>query len=269
MPNVNTVPVTHLLKRLPVSSPVALKLMLLVADENVSFKEVAKLFSLDPVLAGQILQLANSGMYGRSVAIQSVLQAVAMLGVKNISRIAVTAALSNGFPRPAPPWMRGWWRHSIAAALIADHVGIGTLDLDYGYTAALLHTIGQLALYRNAPEAYSHLVESTAATKSDLLAAEREEFGIDHAELAGLVLAKWGLPRSLQTAVSRCHSLGPLDPLTSAVQAGCYYAESEGFGRCGTNASAAPRSSKKSLDQYLQEVLAIEVNRLEIEWSLA
>jgi len=73
--------VRQLLKRLPAFSPIAIKLMVMVSDENVSFKEVAKLFSADPVLTGQVLQLANSGMYGRQVApVQSVLHAMATLG---------------------------------------------------------------------------------------------------------------------------------------------------------------------------------------------
>lgn len=268
----NTALPQHLLKSLPVFSPVAVKLMSLMADENVSFKEVAKLFSLDPVLAGRVLRLANSGMYGRQVAIQSVLQAVAMLGVKNVSRIAVTATLTNGFPHSASPWMREWWRHSIASALIADHVGLGTLRVDFGYTAALLHGVGRLALFRHAPEEYPKLVDLAQTGNLDLLACERERFGIDHAELAGLMLAQWGLPKNLQRAASKCHLSYALEPLTAAVHAGCSYAESRGFGWCGrcrASASSAPAPLEQSLEDFLSNVLAIEVNRIEIEWSLA
>ena len=157
------------IRKLPAFSPVAVKLMLLVADEDVSFKEVAKLFSLDPVLAGQILKLANSGLYGRQVAIQSVLQAVAMLGLKSISRIAITAALTSGFPRPISPWVRDWWRHSIASALIADRAGQGNLSADFGYTAGLLHAVGLLALFRYAPEEYPKLLDPSRTTPAEAI----------------------------------------------------------------------------------------------------
>lgn len=272
MPSTHSAAPHHLLKKLPVFSPVAVKLMLLIADENVSFKEIARLFSLDPVLAGKVLQLANSGLYRRQNAIQSVLQAVAMLGVSNISRIAITATLTSGLPRSNSPWMRDWWRHSIASALIADRVGQGTLDRDFGYTAALLHAVGRLALFRYAPEDYIELAESAQTDKGDLLERERERFGIDHAELAGLILADWGLPKSLQAAASKCHLRNPVEPLTAAVQAGCYHAEEQGFGRCGifkANAAFGPARTEGPLDQFLANVLAIEVNRIEIEWSLA
>jgi two-component system, cell cycle response regulator len=252
---------------LPAFSPIAIKLMVMVNDENVSFREVAKLFSADPVLAGQVLQLANSGMYGRQGGpVQSVLHAMAMLGLKNISRIALTAALSNGFPSRTASWNRSWWRHSIASALIADHLGVAELHVDFGYTAGLLHAIGQLALFQNAPAEYPKLVQEAHSASADLLEWERRRFGTDHVELSGLILADWGLPRGLQQAVSEGHVSNSSDPLTATVQAGCWYAESAGFGQCGCmpghrgNIMGQP---PKVLDKYLLDFLTIEVNRIE------
>jgi HD-like signal output (HDOD) protein len=241
--------------------------MVMVNDENVSFKEVAKLFSADPVLAGQVLQLANSGMYGRQVApVQSVLHALAILGLKNISRIALTAALSQGFPCRTAPWIRGWWRHSIATALIADHIGTAELYLDVGYTAGLLHAIGQLALFQNAPEDYPKLLENANASGDDLLRCESEHFGANHVELCGLILADWGLPESLQQAILESHISNPLDALTATVQAGCWHAESVGLGQCGCirdMRNDIPAQPAKLIDTYLLDVLTIEVNRIE------
>ncbi len=256
----------HLLKRLPAFSPIAIKLMVMVNDENVSFKEVAKLFAADPVLSGQVLQLANSGMYGRQGPVQSVLHAMAILGLKNISRIALTAALSNGFPSRTPSWIRSWWRHSIATALIADHVGVDDLHLDFGYTAGLLHAIGQLALFQNAPEEYSKLVQEAQSAGADLLHYERERFGADHLELSGLILAEWGLPQGLQRAVSGRPDAQASDPLAATVHAGCWYAEAAGFGQCGcmpTQTDAVSASSADPLDKHLLDFLTIEVNRIE------
>lgn len=265
----SSVQARHLLKRLPAFSPVAIKLMVLVVDEHVSFKEVAKLFSLDPVLSGQVLRLSNSGMYGREFHIQSVLHALAMLGLRNISRIAITAALSQGLPRQANPWMRVWWRHSIATALLADHAGMKELDLDFGYTAGLLHAIGQLALFQTAPREYPEILEAAyagGAESGDLMECEREHFGADHAELTGLILAEWGLPNDLKRAASEYHVPGSAGTLTRTVHAGCAYAESLGFGQCGCLQSVDDVSGKP-LDKHLLDVLATEVNL--IECSLA
>jgi HD-like signal output (HDOD) protein len=206
-------------------------------------------------------------MYGRQVApVQSVLHAMAILGLKNISRIALTAALSNGFPSRTASWIRSWWRHSIASALIADHLGVAELQLDFGYTAGLLHAIGQLALFQNAPEEYPKLIQDAHANGADILECERSRFGSDHLELSDLILKEWGLPEGLRQAVSERSVSDHDDPLTATVQAGCWYAESVGFGQCGcvpTPAEDPAGHSSKTLDKYLLDVLTIEVNRIE------
>src|ERR1700739_1916101 len=79
--------------RLPGFSPVALRLMSVIADEDVAFKEVAKLIQLDPAISGEVLRLANSGFYGRRSSVRSVLHAIGLLGVRRISTLVVTAAL--------------------------------------------------------------------------------------------------------------------------------------------------------------------------------
>jgi HD-like signal output (HDOD) protein len=203
-------------------------------------------------------------MYGRQAApVQSVLHAMAILGLKNISRIALTAALSHGFPRGTAAWTRSWWRHSIATALIADHVGVSELRLDFGYTAGLLHSIGQLALFQNAPEEYPKLIAEVHSAGADILPYEHNRFGADHLELSGLILANWGLPESLLRAVMESRISDPSDALTAAVQAGCWYAESVGFGQCGCMQDPSKSTPAKPLDPYLLDVLTIEVNRIE------
>ena len=85
------------LKRLPTFSPIAVRLMGMVADENVSFKEVAKLISLDPSLSGETLRMANSGLYARRQEIHSVLHAIAIVGLHQVTHIVLTAALGEAF----------------------------------------------------------------------------------------------------------------------------------------------------------------------------
>ena len=140
----------RLLARLPAFSPMAVKLRSVLADERTTFNDVARLIALDPVLAGEVLRLANSGLYGRRFEVRSVLTAIAILGFGKLSQIAVTAVLWRGFPRRTTPFVRDWWRHSIAAALVARQSS-KHLGLVNAYTAALLHGVGQLALFEDAP----------------------------------------------------------------------------------------------------------------------
>lgn len=222
----------RLLGRLPAFSPVAVRLLSLLADESVSFKEVSRLIGLDPVLSGEVLRLANSGLYGRRAEVDSILFAIAMLGCGKLSQIVVTAALWNGLPRRTAPFIRDWWRHSVAAALIARQYSDEKFK-DSSYTAALLHGVGQLALFQDAPQDYSNLVESAYADGVDLLTRERDAFGIDHASLAGLILDSWALPENLCDAVTQHHEDDLVPSLAHEVHTACLGAEFAGFGQCG------------------------------------
>ena len=258
--------VRQFLKRLPAFSPVAVKLMALVADENVSFKEVAKLITIDPALAGETLRMANSGLFGRRQPVQSVLHAIAMVGLARLTRIAVTAALWRGVPNRTSPFMKAWWRHCVAAALIAEHSA--TRPIDHAYTAGLLHGIGQLALIEHAGQDYVQLVNEAVSSGLSLEEHERAAFGADHAELAGVILEAWGLPEAVQEAATLHHGPQAGEVLTDAVQLGCVVAERIGFGACGchrqlaSDAFPAPVAAVFA-NQPLLDVFATEVNGIE------
>lgn len=258
--------VSRFLKRLPSFSPVAVRLMALVADENVSFKEVAALISLDPTLSGETLRMANSGLYGRGQEVQSVLHAIAMVGLHRLTHIAVTAALWRGVPNRTSPFMKAWWRHSVASALISEHSSM--LAIDHAYTAGLLHAVGQLALFDGAGQDYALLVNDTVAAGLDLQENERAAYGTDHAELAGLILEAWGLPEVVQDAAALHHWPNPGSELADSVQIGCVAAEYIGFGACGCHRQLAAEDFSAPVadvirNQHLLEVFATEVNNIE------
>ena len=257
---------SRFLKRLPPFSPVAVRLMVLVANENVSFKEVAKLISLDPALAGETLRMANSSLYARRQEVQSVVHATAMLGLEALTRLVVTAALWRGIPNRTSPFMKAWWRHSLAAALIAERTS--ALTTDYAYTASLLHGVGQLALFEQCGQDYVHLVSAAVSSGLDLLEMERGAYGTDHAELAGFIVETWGLPEVVQDATAQHHAAASGTRLGDAVQIGCLVAEHIGFGACGchrqltANTFSAPVAEVMGNTQML-DVILTEVNSIE------
>lgn len=260
----------QLLKRLPPFSPVAVRLMALVADDNVSFKEVARIIALDPALAGQTLRLANSGLLARRHEIVSVLHAIAIVGLNRLTQMVVMAALWRGIPNRTSPFVKAWWRHCVATAIIAEQSA--SLPIDHAYTAGLLHGVGQLALFEHGGQGYAQLVNDSVANGLDLQENERAAYGTDHAELAGLILKAWGLPEAIQHAAALHHWPNVGGKLTDAVQTGCVVAEHIGFGACGCHRQlvagdlAAPVAEIIG-NQPLIDVFATEVNG--IECSLA
>ncbi len=258
---------------LPPFSPVALRLMALIFDEDVSFgvskKSCAADFPWTSAISGQVLKLANSeGFYGRRSSVHSILHAIALVGIKTLSGIVVTAAIWKALPRQRTPFLTDWWRHSVASALISAYEAKRNLNLDSAYTASLLHGIGQLALSQFAPNDYSAVFTAACSNGRDLLELEREAFGADHAEVAGQILAFWKLPAAIHEAVAAHHAADPSTILAAAVQTGCITAEYMGFGKCGCHGLIAEGKFPESVTNLIEtkdflEGLAQQVNGIE------
>src|ERR1051325_6281914 len=68
------------LEKLPPFSPVLSKLLATLSNDDVSFGELAAIIETDAVLAGNLLRVVNSPLYGRISTINSARHAVAILG---------------------------------------------------------------------------------------------------------------------------------------------------------------------------------------------
>jgi HD-like signal output (HDOD) protein len=102
----------------------------------------------------------------------------------------------------------------------------------------------------------------------DLLACERESFGVDHAELAGQIAENWNLPVEIITAVAtHHHSEGPSSAWALGIKEACFAAEYAGFGKCGSHNHLADDITgllaELSEPKFLSEVLPIKLNSIE------
>lgn len=248
-------------------SPVALRLLQLVRDEDVSFREVAVLMSRDPALSAEVLRLANSPVFGTRSEVRSVLQAISLLGLKRVMPLFMTSAVSRFcWPRNKSPLIRCFWRHGLACAFLCEHLGPHQL-----YTAGLLHGLGQTALLALDPKNYEGLAETSRENSLPTRDCELSGFGIHHAEAGALLLEHWRLPEDLITSAREherpCESL---DTVNGIVQAGCRIAESLGFGGCESFADSPglpqlPQAASQLIEnKSLLDQIALQINAVEI-----
>src|SRR5471032_3557 len=196
-----------MLFRVPVFRPVAVKLLQLLRNEDVSVHEVSRLLYSDPGFSTEMLTMANSAAYGSSHRILTIEKAVVLLGLDRTRSLATKTAL-DGMIRGlgGSPTIQNCWRHSLATALIAKWLApFYRLHPDLIYTTALMHDVGRLGLLAAEPNQYSKLLESVEGTSEDMLLAERCAFRVDHCE-EGLFLTKtWGLPQGFWLPSSQHH----------------------------------------------------------------
>ncbi|MGA2114427.1 MAG: HDOD domain-containing protein [Bryobacteraceae bacterium] len=183
--------------------PVAAQLLRMVGDLSIPFRKIAALVQTDPVLSMELLKIANSPLFPGRVEIVSVLQAIAFIGSDMVSSLVATTCLKSMVGSRSSPFTLACWRHNLATALIcqrlSDAVGVPESN---GYTAGLVHDVGQLALLT----VYSTYEQSLAAAgerEIRLMELERELFELDHAEAGSWLLREWNFPVELQNVAAR------------------------------------------------------------------
>jgi putative nucleotidyltransferase with HDIG domain len=99
------------------------------------------------------------------------------------------------------------------ARQMARAMGLGKEETERVGYAGLLHDLGKIAFNNSSREQYGKVVARVYNEGLSFVAAEREEFGFDHAELGACVADKWRLAESLVTAIRYHHSPEALEKL--------------------------------------------------------
>jgi HD-like signal output (HDOD) protein len=96
--------------------PAACKLIRLINNEKVDFRDVSNVIAADAAFSSQVLRLANSALIGGRYEIASVLQALSVVGVDRLRDLVVTVALKNFMGDTDNACLLRCWRHNLATA---------------------------------------------------------------------------------------------------------------------------------------------------------
>lgn len=106
----------------------------------------------------------------------------------------------------------------IAARTLALHLLLPESESERLFLTGLLHGLGKLMFLSQRPEAYLEVLKLGDQDGLDLVTAEEQVFGFNHAELSAALLRRWQLPESLWRPIAH-----HLDPGTAP----CYRTETE------------------------------------------
>lgn len=195
------------LENLPPFSPVAMRLVALLSDENVHVDQVSRFIAAEPVFAARVLQLANSPLFALARQVSSIPQAVILVGLERVKAIALTRALGD-FVAPVlrRKALAACWRNTLAGAVAAEALApLYHADPGAAYTAGLLRDIGRLALMVKYPEAYTNAIEIARDSGAGLLETERNLFDLDHCEAGRWLVGRMFLPEEIARCVVHHH----------------------------------------------------------------
>jgi putative nucleotidyltransferase with HDIG domain len=177
--------------------PVAAQIMALAEDENSSMADIADLIVHDPSITASLLKICNAAHFGLSRQVNSVRDAIVLLGLDEIIELVLLNATAENFKDEPDGYGLGegeLWHHAVTSAhtakILAENHGF-TSQKHLIFTAALLKDIGKIILGRFVAFSYEKiniLVHSKGYSFSE---AEKEVIGINHEELAARVGQKW------------------------------------------------------------------------------
>ncbi|MES2127199.1 MAG: HDOD domain-containing protein [Pseudomonadota bacterium] len=197
-----------LIARLPAMPQILIKLIEHLQADDLGMPELAALISKDAGMTTKILAVANSSAYHRNSRSVGLEQSLVALGTDMIKTLVISESVFqtfNNFPHSGSTDLRGFWKNSLSAAVIARDLA---KKMDYphveeAYLAGLLHNVGRLALLATAPKEYAF--NFTARDDEDLCAVEQRTLQITHSEAGAWLIERWHLDSFLADSVLYHH----------------------------------------------------------------
>lgn len=208
-----TIPNDEFIRRIdqiPTLPIVSQKIIALLEDENVSYKELAEIIERDQALAVRILKMANSTFYGSISQISSIDFALVKLGLGEVKNILHAFSIYNFF---ADDNLKGFdrnqfWKHSIICSQIAKYLGqyFNIEKDDSLFLSGLIHDLGKLIFDYYFHDAFLEVIDYIKAKNETFSASEKVIIGFTHYQVAAKLLQKWNFPKKVILQVFYHHS---------------------------------------------------------------
>ena len=150
-------------------------------------EDVAEVIQMDAGLASDIIKVASSvGFAARRIT--SIDQALMMIGMTEVRRIALSMGVMKNFEHLKSRDWNSFWPHSIMVARLTERVAAAYRHpVDRSIWPACLHDCGKLVLEHYFPEDFDRIIIRATERGSGHVAVEQEFIGVTHAQIGAAV----------------------------------------------------------------------------------
>lgn len=174
-------------------------------NPDTSTDDVAAIVGRDPALAAKVVSLANSAAYSFTHRVDTIERATALLGLREVFGLVIGSAVIDYFKEGQHFDHKSFWKRSMICATACKLIardkrpkGAGSL-----FAAGLMYDIGRAVLAEIAPKPYTRIDQTLS--KSEVIRAENELFGLAHPEVGFLLADGWGLPAEISEPIRFHH----------------------------------------------------------------
>jgi putative nucleotidyltransferase with HDIG domain len=176
----------------------------LIGDPNSEMTDIARQISMDPALTADLLKIVNSAAYMLSKKVDSISEAVKMVGIRGIKNLLYSYGTQKILGDDTVE-KKALWEHSYKTAFYAyNMVKNFRRDrnlMDDVYVGGILHDMGKIIFSNVHPDLLSKIKEFCAEKNLPASTFEDLAAGMNHAEIGALIAEKWNFPEALVAAI--------------------------------------------------------------------
>ncbi len=188
---VSTIPIIHQ------------KVLQVLENEWATTGDMEEVIEHDQSIASRILGMANAAFYGQSRKVNTISQAIYILGLDMVKAIALSVTVFD-LLRFRHMDLRHLWVHSFKVAMASLLIGEGMgMKGEPLFVSGLIHDIGRAVMCQILGSEYEKV---WGLKGEDLLKGEEEAFGAPHTTVGGWFVEGYLFPGELVRSVELHHS---------------------------------------------------------------
>jgi HD-like signal output (HDOD) protein len=177
-----------------------------LAKKDADFGKVSTLVSRDVGMSAKLLKVANSPLYAPKTKVESIDQALLMLGVKQFKQTIFSSALRATFAGNQQA-NEQFWAHSEGVGSICEALSreFCPEHSEYAYLTGLFHDCAVPVLLERGAS-YQQLLPRVLGRDRTVGLEEEQECEIEHGSLGLVMTRSWSVPVEVVRAIRAHHS---------------------------------------------------------------
>lgn len=191
---------------IPAVPMVAVRILRLIDDPRTTIDDLQKAIMADQALATRVLKVANSAFYGVRQNVDTISEAIAIMGFNSIRNLTLAVATREVYKRFGLIEQK-LWEHSLGVSIASGIIAslMPTIKNEEAVVAGLLHDVGKVIMNNAEPERFALLTQRVYEERVTYYDIEKDIFGFTHAEAGYLLAEKWGFPEVLCDVIRYHH----------------------------------------------------------------
>lgn len=168
---------------------------------------VARIIERDLSVAAAVLKTINSSWFGLPKKVESVRQAVVLLGMPNVVNVVIALAMKSELQGDNQAGIDRFFDEANDTALVLSSVmrEVPVMSADKAYLLGLFRDCGMPILLQRLPQYAEVLQEAAKSPEQSLTDLEDARLKTDHAVVGALMSRHWHLPEEIGTIILNHH----------------------------------------------------------------